>query len=49
MEPRGETPGGMPLYQRDSRTILQSSWHEEEVDGLETRDTIPEKIKIAKK
>ena len=40
MEPRGETPGGMPLYQRDSRTIPQSSWHEEEVDGLETRDTI---------
>lgn len=40
MKPRGETAGGMLLYQRDSRTILQSSWHEEEIDGLETRDTI---------
>ena len=40
MEPRGETPRGMPLYQRDSRTIPQSSWHEEEVDELDARDTI---------
>lgn len=37
MEPQGETPGGMPLYQRDSRTIPQSSGHEEEVDGLDAR------------
>ena len=40
MEQRGEMPGGMPLYQRDSRTIPQSSRHEEEVDGLDARDTI---------
>ncbi len=40
MEPQGETPGGMPLYQRDGRTIPQSSGHEEEVDGLDARDTI---------
>ena len=40
MEPRGETLGGMPLYQRDSRTTPQSSGHEEEVDGLDARDTI---------
>ena len=40
MEPRGETPGGMPLYQRDSRTTPQSSGHEEEVDGLDAIDTI---------
>ena len=40
MEPRGETPGGMPLYQRDSRPIPKSSRHEEEVDGLDARDTI---------
>jgi len=30
----------MPLYQRDSRTIPQSSGDEEEVDGLDARDTI---------
>lgn len=35
MEQRGETPGGMPLYQRDSRTIPQSSGHEEETDGFD--------------
>lgn len=40
MELRGETPGGRPLYQRDSRIIPQSSGHEEEVDGLDARNTI---------
>ena len=40
MSDRGETPGGMPLYQRDGRTIPQSSGHEEEGDGLDARDTI---------
>ena len=40
MEPRGETPGGMPLYQRDGRTIPQSSRHEEEVDGLDGKQSL---------
>lgn len=40
MKPRGETTGGMPLYQRDSRTIPQSSRHEEEIDGLDARNSI---------
>ena len=40
MEPRGETPGGMPLYQRDGWTIPKSSGHEEEADKLDARDTI---------
>ena len=30
----------MPLYPRDGWTISQSSGHEEEVDGLDARDTI---------
>lgn len=40
MEPRGETPRGMLLYQRACRTIPQSSWHEKEIDGLDAKDTI---------
>lgn len=40
MEQRGETSGGMPLYQRDGCSIPKSSGHEVEVDGLDARDTI---------
>lgn len=40
MKPRGKTAEGMPLYQRDGWAIPQSSGHEEEVDGLDARDTI---------
>lgn len=38
MEPRGETPRGMPLYQRDSRTIPTLSMDKEKADGLDARD-----------